>query len=430
MVTKTCSDRLNVEMMSMIRRRHVFYVGGYDPLGVDVYYDMFRRSWQRFRGVWRCEGSLGALMLDSDEVAHWDIETSGPNWQVSTRYEFVRLEHILTANIGQPLMWQLPRALAWAVDDLITGTTARVLRASWRFGLHFIYFQMLLLLWLGIAAAAGWIGAYAAGRFAGLSPVWAIAVGVAAAILSFLALRPLADRMHVIQINNCWPHQRELGRGEASAFDAPIEACARRVVAAARGQVDEIVVVGHSQGGVTSTAVMARALELDPELGRRGPKVVLMTLGSVMPGVALHPSATRMREVIRRLAVEPSLLWIDCQSRKDVMNFWEFDPAEGTGLKLGAQRRNPLIWQLRFKDLLSPDYYQSLRFDLFRLHFQFLKASDRRAPFDYLMLVAGPLAVADWAKDHGALVGQFAEDATFMAESGAGAAATAAVVQN
>jgi hypothetical protein len=409
----------------MIRRRHVFYVEGYDPLGADVYYDMFRRSLQRFRGVWRCQSTLGERILDSDEVAHWDIATSGPNWHVATRYEFLRLDDIVTANIGQPLRRQLPRALAWAVDDLITGTTARVLRASWRFELHLIYFQLLLLLWLGLAAATGFVAAHAAGRFGGLPPAWAIALGVAAAFASLVALRPLADRLRVIQITNCWPHQREFGRGRPSAFDAPIEACARRVVAAARAEVDEIVVVGHSQGGVTSMAVMARALQLDPELGRRGPRVALMTLGSVMPGVALHPSATRMREVIRRLAVEPSVPWIDCQSRKDPMNFWEFDPVEGAGLKLGAQRCNPLIWQLRFKDMLSPDYYRSLRFNPFRLHFQFLKASDRRAPFDYLMLVVGPIPVADWARDHDALVGQFAQDATFTAPP-----ATAAAVHN
>jgi hypothetical protein len=413
--------------MSMIQRRHVFYVEGYDTLGADVYYDMFRRSLQRFRSVWRCESKLSERVLDSDEVAHWDIATSGPNWHVATRYEFLRLDDIVNANIGQPLARQLPRALAWAVDDLITGTTARVLRASWRFGVHLIYFQLLLLSWLGIAGATGLLAAYAADRFGGLPPVWAIAVGVAAAFASFLALRPIADRLRVIQINNCWPCQREFGRGRPSAFDAPIEACARRVVAAARSEVDEIVVVGHSQGGVTSMVVMARALQLDPELGRRGPRVVLMTLGSVMPAVALHPAATRMREVIRRLAVEPSVPWIDCQSRKDAMNFWEFDPVEGAGLELGAQRRNPLIWQLRFKDMVSPDQYRSLRFNLFRLHFQFLKASDRRAPFDYLMLVAGPVPAADWAKDHDALVGQFAPDATFTAARPAPAAASPAV---
>jgi hypothetical protein len=406
----------------MIQRRQVFYVEGYDTLGADVYYDMFRRSLQRFRGVWRCESKLSELVLDSDEVAHWDIATSGPNWHVATRYEFLRLDDIVTANIGQPLRRQLPRALYWAVDDLITGTTARILRASWRFGLHLICFQLLLLLWLGIAGAIGLIAAYAAGRFGGLPPVWGIALGAAAALASFVALRPLADRLRIIQFNNCWPYQREIGRGRPSAFDAPVDACARRVIAAARAEVDEIVVVGHSQGGVTSMAVMARALELDPQLGRRGPRVVLMTLGSVMPGVALHPAATRMREIIRRLAVEPSVAWIDCQSRKDAMNFWEFDPVEGAGLELGAQRRNPLIWQLRFKDLVSPDYYRSLRYNFFRLHFQFLKASDRRAPFDYLMLVAGPLPVADWATDRDRLLAQFAPDATFTAPSSAPAA--------
>src|SRR3984893_16270627 len=175
--------------MSMIRRRHVFYVEGYDPLGVNVYYDLFRRSWQRFRGAWRCETRLGELSIDSGEVAPLEIDTSGPNWRVATRYEFLRLEHVLAANIAQPMLRQVPRALAWAIDDLITGTTARVLRASWRFGLHLIYFQVLLLLWLCIAGAAGGIAAYAASRFGGLPPAWGLALGGAGGVASVLPLR-------------------------------------------------------------------------------------------------------------------------------------------------------------------------------------------------------------------------------------------------
>src|SRR6202043_1593039 len=97
-----------------------------------------------------------------------------------------------------------------------------------------------------------------------------------------------------------------------------------------------LVVVGHSAGGVIASAVMAHALELDPDLGRRGPPLVLLTLGSIMPAVALHPAAARMRAIITRLATEPSLTWIDCVSRKDVMNFWDFDPVAGIGVDVGA----------------------------------------------------------------------------------------------
>ena len=76
----------------MIRRRHVFYVEGYDPRGAEGYYDLFRRSWKRCRGAWHFGGALGELVLDSDLIAHWDVEAAGPNWRVATRYEFLRLE--------------------------------------------------------------------------------------------------------------------------------------------------------------------------------------------------------------------------------------------------------------------------------------------------------------------------------------------------
>ena len=359
-------------------------------------------------------GRLGELSLDSDQLAHWDIALSGPNWHVDTRYEFLRLERVLAANLAQPLWRQLPRALAWGVTDLLTGTTARTMRASWRFALHLLYFQGLLLLWLCIAAAGGALAACLASRFGALPPGLVVTSGFAGGIAVFIALRPLADRLHVVQINNCWPYLREFGHGHPTPFDAPLESCAVRVVAAARAaEADEIVLVGHSAAGVTAPAVLARALEIDPQLGRHGPRVVLLTLGSVMPGVALHPAAARMRAVVGRIATEPSVTWIDCQSRKDVMNFWEFDPVQGIGVDVGAARCNPLIWLLRFKDMMSRDYYGRIRLSLFRLHYQFIMTGDRRAPYDYVMLIAGPLEIAQWARHSDRLLAAFAEDAAF-----------------
>ena len=156
---------------------------------------------------------------------------------------------------------------------------------------------------------------------------------------------------------------------------------------------------------------MARALERAPELGRRGPPIVLLTLGSIMPGAALHPKATQLRSVVARLAVEPSIAWIDCQSRKDVMNFWDFDPVAGIGVAAGEARCNPLVWKLRFREMLSPEFYKRLRLNFYRMHYQFIMANDRRAPYDYFMLMCGPLAVATWARSYGAVMAAFAEDA-------------------
>ena len=159
-----------------------------------------------------------------------------------------------------------------------------------------LYFQIMLIWWLVLSAGGGWLvalrgvrvrlGAAAARR--------AFPSASSAALAIFFALRPLANRWFVIQINNHWPYLCAFARGEATCFDAPIEACAQRVIAAVRAnEADEIVVVGHSGGGALAPAVIVRALELDPDIGRRGPPLVLLTLGSIAPGAALHPQGRR-----------------------------------------------------------------------------------------------------------------------------------------
>jgi hypothetical protein len=414
----------------LIRRRHVIYVEGYDPQGAEGYYGLFERGWKRFLKIWPLETRLGKLALDSQDFAHWDVEAAGPNWRVATRYDFLRQEHIIRANMAQPLWHQIPRALGWAFDYLVSGAIFRVLRASWEFGLVLIHFQMLLIWGLTLSISGGVLAALAVTRTFDWPVVAGILVGAVVALVIFHALKPLANRWFAIQINSHWPYLCEFARGEATCFDAPIEACAQRIVAAVRANdADEIVVVGHSGGGALAPAVMVRALELDPEVGRRGPPVVLLTLGSIAPGAALHPKATKLRAVFARLAVERSILWVDAQSRKDVLNFWDFDPIEGIGIPIGGERCNPLVWQVRFRDVLSEDLYRRIRFNFFRLHYQFIMANDRREPskmgYDYFMLVCGPLSVATWAEDPERALAAFAADAT-LAEDGVAVPATPA----
>jgi len=411
------ADRLECAGAPVIRRRHVIYVEGYDPQGAEGYHSLFARSWKRFLKNWGFEARLGELALESQDFAHWDVEAAGPNWRVATRYDFLRQEHIIRANMAEPMLRQVPRALAWTFDYLVTGTIVRVLFASWEFGLALLHFQLMVVWSLVLSIGGGWlIGRAALNHFGELGPVQLL-ISVIAALVIFWAMRPLARQWSVIQISNHWPYLCEFARGEATCFDAPIEACAQRVVAAARAnEADEIVVIGHSGGGVLAPAVLVRALGLDPEVGRRGPPLVLLTLGSIAPGAALHPKAERLRAVFARLAVEPSITWVDVQSRKDALNFWDFDPIAGLGIALDRERCNPIVWKVRFREMLSYDFYRRLRLNFFRLHYQFIMATDQRSPYDYFMLVAGPMPVAAWAKDpHGTLArfsadGSLAED--------------------
>ncbi len=344
-----------------VRRRYVLYVEGYDPRGAEAYYQLFQRSCDRFRKAWSVEQALDPFEIDSDDFAHWSLTTRSASWQVATRYDFLRLERHIRADMYGPTVPQIVRGLGWLIDDVVSGTMWRIFRASWRFGVHLLSIQALLVIWLALAAVIGLAVAFVGSNFG--EPLWlAIAAGLAVAMAT--------------------------------------------VAAAAANDTDELVLVGHSTGSVIAAAIMARALALDPDLGRHGARLVLLTLGAVMPAVALHPAANRMRDTIKRLAGEPTVAWIECQSRKDVMNFEGFDPVDGVGVHV-EKRHNPLLWSVRFKEMVSPAHYQRLRWNFFRMHFQYINAGDRPTAHDYMLLIAGTVALADWARHHEQLTLEF-----------------------
>jgi pimeloyl-ACP methyl ester carboxylesterase len=390
----------DIPVVGAVRKRRVIYVEGYDPRGAEVYHHLFARSCERFGKAWPVSVTLKPMEIDSEELAHWSLEMCSASWQVATRYDFLRLEHHIRADMGGSLTRRIWHGLTWIADDLVSGTQWRIFRASWQFGAHLLFVQMLFLIWLALAAAS----ALAAFRIVTIWLGEPVVIGIVAAMLvapaALLALRPLVQRWFVGQITSCWATLRRFGRGQTTWIDQAVEAGARHLVAAARrNDVDEIVVVGHSTGSVIAAAIVARALALDPHLGRKRARLTLLTLGSVMPAVALHPAAGRMRDIVKRLAIEPTLDWVECQCRKDVMNFAAFDPVEDIGLQIDGQH-NPKIWLVRFQNMVSPAEYRRLRWSFFRMHFQYIMAGDRQTAHDYVLLVGGPMALADWARRH------------------------------
>ena len=374
---------------------------------------MFRREWNRFRENWGVAGTLQNIQIQSDDIASWDIETSGPNWHVSTHYEFLRLEGFIQENLAQPRLTQLGRAFRWMFDDIASGALRRVFRASWRMGVLLIYSQILLLLWVGLALTGGWFSARIIGG-SELSALSLFAIAAGAAVGIFAMLRPIVDAMFVNQLNNCWPFLREFARGKPTGFDRSIEIFAERIVAATNvGDVDEILVVGHSAGAMLALTAVQRALAIDRDIGIKRPQLSVITVGSIMPALAMHPAAGKLRKTIKTIAMERSVLWADCQSREDFMNFWEFDPVAGVGIETGGDRCNPLVWPVPFQEMISPDVFKKVRFNYWRMHYQYIMSNDRRAPYDYYMFVCGPAPLALWAARDVSARDAFADDATY-----------------
>lgn len=400
--------------MQQVHRRRVYFIEGYEPQGAVGFHRMFQREWIRFRQTWGVGGKLSDCKILSDDIASWQIETSGPDWNVSTHYEFLRLEPLIRANLAQPFWRQLLRTARWMYDDLVSGAMLNVFRASTRMGVLLIYSQVLLIAWIAAALAGGW---FAAGAF---DPPVSVKFILAAAFSlgAFALLYPLAAGLFINQLNNCWPYLREYARGERTGFDRSTDLLAARIVESARANAaEEILVIGHSAGAMLALTTMVKALARDPDVGRYGPRISVITVGSIMPTLALHPAAEPLRRTVAAMASERTVLWTECQSADDFMNYPGFDPVAGIGAEPIERRCNPTVWPVPFRQMIAPAVFAKVKFNYWRMHYQYIMSNDRRASYDYYMFICGPAPFADWAAQDGRACAAFDAEGRYRVAS-------------
>jgi hypothetical protein len=378
-----------------IQRRHVIYVQGYDPRGLAQYYRLFRTELRKFATLYGLQAHVGRPQSSDDgTMASWSIATEGDGWRTHVAYDFLRWEDLIKGDFAVPIWRTALHGFAIYCRAFFAGAIPRMWKAHWRFGMFITYPHFVLLnlaIWSalaawGIAAGAGYLGATVPFK-------WIIAIIVFLAALWAL-LKYTEKRTYALYLMSDTIFTWQFAHRARPEWDRRIDRFAQHLVDVARtSDAEEIVVVGHSSGSFLGVEIIARALAIDPDLGRHGPRVVLLTLGGNLPIVGFLPVSKPFREHLRQLAVTPTVDWIDVQSRKDVMNFYPFDPIAGHDIDVGAARRNPAVVPIRFRDMIDPGHYNRFRWQFFRVHFQFVMASERPHPFDFYMIVCGPVAL-------------------------------------
>jgi hypothetical protein len=387
-----------------VQHRHIIYVQGYDPRGLAQYYRMFRTELRKFGRLYPLTATISRPQSAPDgETASWTIETKGEDWKTRTHYDFLRTEDFIQNDLAWPIWRTVFHAVTIYWRLVFGGTIARFWKAHWRFATFITYPHFLLfneaLFSAAIAFVFGW-GLEALGIPGFLSIAASAALFIAVLGTTLKYTENLTYLLYLLS-DTIWTW--EFSHRQRPEWDQRIDRFAQHLVNVVKtGDAQEIVIVGHSSGSFLGVEMLARALKLDPDLGRHGPRVVLLTIGGNFPIVGFHAASRDFRDHLRQLAIEPSIDWIDCQSRKDVMNFYPFDPVAGHGIDVGADRRNPTIVPVRFREIIRPEHYNRFRWKFFRVHFQFVMANERPHAYDFFMIVCGPVPLKDRMADQAA----------------------------
>jgi hypothetical protein len=397
----------------MIARRHVLHVAGYDPVDVVRHHRRFRRELATFAGTWNVIATAGELFGTQCGVA-WTVDTRAPNWSVETTYELLDWRDIVLEDLAQPTTRLLRDAVAAFADFIGSGTVGRYFSASHRYAFFCIapLFQLAFLLVVALTIGHLIVGALALAGFGG-GLVRLVVTVVAFAVL----LQWPGRRWRVDQALHDWIFAREYMYGHRPDIEERLDAFAERLVEVARDPaIDEILVVGHSLGALLELDFIDRAAKLEPALAGHVPRLSFLTVGATIPKLTLHPAGERFRACARRVAAMPAIDWVEYQSRDDVISFYKFHPVTGRRLADDDGRTKPLVRRVQIHEMLTPESFRRYRFRFLRMHYQFVMANERRAPYDFFMLACGPISLLPTAHAPGGPIDLFGPDGSALAD--------------
>jgi hypothetical protein len=357
-----------------VSRRLALVFPGFEPIPVEAHCARFIREARRNAPVFdmKIANSDPAFAKDTVSTGVFAIDASGAGWRTGTEVVVYGLGDLNDAYAERGAVLRTVSGLVALADFAVTGTFFRFVATSWRYGLFFLYPVALFLAALvaGILVARGLPGGWEFRWMAGL-------------IVFVLGLWLASARMHFLLMMDDWACARDIARGGRSDIVERIDQVAsdigRRIAAA---DVDEVVFAAHSFGAITAILSLERVLAD----ARKLPETGLLTTGSSLLKVALHPAARRLRGAVEAV-VASSVAWIDVQSLTDPINFYGSDPKKALGIDKG---NGPRIVRIRFRNQLTEKSYRAIRHNFFRVHRQFVYASERRTHYSFHAILCGP----------------------------------------
>ena len=354
-----------------VRRRTVWYVHGFDPATTARYRRIFAAASERL------------------DVVIEDLPGGAAGWRARrgetvTDVRHLRYEDLVRAWRAGPLwrrLWRGARAFAGSCRE---GAMQRLLRrAPWVPGLAVFPF---LVLGAPVAVAAL---AFVAGPLAGIAAM-AVAMAGALWLVRWSYLDVVADLF-------AWMTALARGEGQADAYRARVRAMAAEI--AGGGEADEVLVVGHSLGGIGAIQAVAAVLDGGtPAAGAAsgGGRLGLLTLGSTHGVVLAQRGAGRARlaAAVARVAAD-GVFWVDVTSPRDMFCVPLTDPLLLIGDAAAPGMTSPRVISAPLRDAPAIPGDRRTVFGAMRRHMGYLLAPEPGSGFDYADAVTGPLSLAE-----------------------------------
>lgn len=377
-----------------VKRRHVFYVPGYDPFHPRRYRELYRREAAEQA---RISGYDIALSPKSGDGPYgWHVVSNQDGFRTETDVEVLVWHDIVQSSMNTGLAatyWQMLYT-SWVY--LSSGALFRLMRLRKGPMIAALYPVIFLLVQAIFAAFLGWAiflgGITVFGQTMIPSLVFAI-VGLGGAYLLLDLFRRHDSKVFAYYLMHDYAFSAQHGGATPDALRERLVEFGTEVSKRINQGLDEVLIVGHSSGAHLGVSMLADLLR-DGRLSENKTQVSFLTLGHVVPMVSFLPKARGLRSDLHLLGKQDIVTWIDVSAPGDGCAFALCDPVAVTGVA-DKTTKWPIVISAAFTQTLSQERWKSLRWKFFKLHFQYLCAFDHPGDYDYFRVTAGYQTLAE-----------------------------------
>lgn len=365
-----------------VRRRRVFFVPGYDPVGSRRYRELYRTQSDAQSTI--SGYSIHMQGRPGSKAFAWDVCADIEGAQTETQYEVLSWGEVVRESMDHSIAQTYFLLLRTLWVYVSSGALWQLLRLRPTAMIAALYPAFMLIAQLLIGLALWGAAAWAVGGWLGV---------IACAPLVWVTLevfRHYDGFFYVYYLMHDYAFSAQFMGRTPPELETQMDAFSTRIQSALKSDVDEVLIVGHSSGAHLAVTLLADLLRRNAKM-RKTPVLSLLTLGQVIPMISFLPDAGKLRRDLNMLSRSEAIAWIDVSAPGDGGSFALCDPVHVSGVAPPpCEKRWPKVLSAKFSLTLSEELLRSTRWRFFRRHIQYLCAFDRPQEYDYFRITAGP----------------------------------------
>ncbi len=372
------------ELILPLKKRHIYYVTGFDPRGISFYYSLLKREALLSKKRKQSQFYAGKLNTENEHSSSCPLIFEAPE-NFTSEYHLLSILDLIAPYFRQSISQSAWQALVMFWMILSSKIIYKCLKHSFKFGLFILY--PFIILFLGMATSWG-LSTLLSTQLVPQEFSWICIPIFLLIFYLFLALLKKTDQFHYIfYLLGDFYFSQTAVRNKNEALNMRIDLFAHDIAntLSKTDENEEILIVGHSSGGLLAIQLMAKLCDIAPP--ETVSRLSLLTMGN-QASLGFLNNAEVFHKNIDTLLKNQGITWRDVFAPQDVISSGKLEVN-----KLFSTRPSNTyqIMSARLKDSMTTETYRKMANKFFKIHMQYLRSSETARGFDYFQLLNSPM---------------------------------------